>query len=535
MTTIDLNDLDRIGSIRDQKPFMLPPEAWTTALNMRVEDGEIKRLLGWEQIFGTPGVAPHFLMPVVTASAAFWMYTSLTKAYGYDGTTHTDITRAAGDYTASNTREWNGTLLGGVPILNNGVDVPQSWNTISLATDLVNLANWGANVRAKVMRAFGPFLIAFHITDTGSSFPHLVRWSHPADPGSVPSSWDVTDPTKDTGQQDLSDVNAGVIQEALQLGGFMYIYKDNSTWRMRFVGGRKIFDFGEGAWLTTSGILAPRCVCVADNGTKQVVVTQDDVIWHDGNKPQSILDQRWRHTLFNQIDTSNFLNTFVFDNPGKQEVWVCYPSVGMTNPNRALILSYAGGRFGAITEADGINFRNAAVGPVQSPAIGTWDSDSITWDDEEGTWDNVERRRVVAAATGDTKFWGLDRGLTRNGSTFTATLQREGISLLGRKRSGEWIVDHQIMKLFLRVWPKITGAGPILVRFATQQLVDGPISWGNYYSFDPTTGTITRPLGVTADPLPASGRAIGVEFTTIEAVQWGMSGYKIDLEPMGQF
>lgn len=532
--TIEIDDLARIGVIRDTPAYMLPPEAWTAVLNMRMVDDGVNSMLGWESTFGTPGVAPHFLMPIRTASTTFWLYTSLTKAYGYDGTTHTDITRAAGgNYTASNSREWNGCILGGIPVVNNGVDVPQQWATVALATPLTALTNWPAALRAKVVRNFGPFLVALNLTDTGVAKPHRVRWSHPADPGSVPSSWDVTDPTKDAGENDLSDSKAGVIVDGLPLGGTFYIYKEASTWKMRFVGGRRIMDLGDAAWLPDTGILAPRCVTVAKKGTMHVVATQDDIIWHNGNTVQSILSKRYRRALFNEIDTTNYQNCFMFENPDYNEVWFCYPSSGMTNPNKALVLNYTNEGW-AITEADGITFRNAVVGPVEAPGTSLWSDRSDAWDDASDTWSSIERRRAVAAATDDTKFWKLDSTNTRNGSTFTRRLQREGLALLGRKRSGDWIVDFEVMKFFSRMWPKIQG-GPVDFRVGTQMLVNGAITWGDYYSFDPTTGEVTAPLGVTADPLPVSARALAIEWRTTGSVSWRLDGYKIDVQASGMF
>ena len=109
MPKVEINDLGQIGSIVDTPSHLLPPEAWTLALNTHSVDLGMEKLLGWEQIFGTPGVAPHFHMAINTASATFWLYTSLTKAFGFDGATHTDITRGGGgganDYSASNTRD----------------------------------------------------------------------------------------------------------------------------------------------------------------------------------------------------------------------------------------------------------------------------------------------------------------------------------------------------------------------------------------------------------------------------------------------
>src|SRR5258705_4606261 len=211
MPNIEINDLGNYGIIKDVEPYMLPPEAFSGGLNTRIKDGGVERILGHTQVFGTPTIAPHFAMPVSNSATTYWLYMGLAKAYVFDGTNHINITRqTAGvdvDYTGSETREINGTLLGGVPILNNGVDRPQFWSAaLSTGVKMDNLTNWPVNDRAKLFRAFGPNLVAFNVTRAGSTFPHMVLWSHPADPGSVPSSWDVTDPTKDAGQTDLADV-----------------------------------------------------------------------------------------------------------------------------------------------------------------------------------------------------------------------------------------------------------------------------------------------------------------------------------------
>lgn len=525
MPEVDINDLGSIGAVRDTPAYMIPPEGFNIALNMAVRTGGLERLLGWEQVFGTPGVAPHFAMPVRTASATLWLYVSLTKAYGYDGTTHTDITRLAGDYTASATEQWNGTLLGGIPIVNNGVDVPQAWLTPALATKLTNLANWPATLRAKVVRAFGPFLVAIGISKSGTSLPHMVKWSHPADPGSVPSSWDETDATKDAGETDLADVQSGALTEMLPLGSTMYLFKENSTWKMRFVGGRFIFDFGQSAWLPTTGILAARCVAITNDGTRQVWASQDDILWHDGNRVKSILDQRQKVRLFNEIDTTNYGTSFMFDNPTQSEMYFCYPGSGQTQPDRALLMKYNQGDSWVVTEVDGITFRNAVSGQIQSPSDELWSDGNDIWDDDTGPWSQIERRRVVLCNPTATKFYKLDSGSNRDGTAFTGTLQRLGLAVLGKKRNGEWIVDFNRKKMIDGMWPKVTGA-PISIRMGSQDLVDGPVTWNAAVTYTPQTDIV-------AYPGPVSGRAVALEWSGNGS--WRIDGYKMDVMDLGMF
>lgn len=633
----DINDVAQVGSVADVPGYMLPPEAWTLALNMRYADQGIQSLDGWTQTFNTPPpfIEPHFAFPVAGNNLILWPYVSLTRAAYWNGAAHTEITRASGPYNTNDTFQWNGTMLGEVLILNNGVDQPQAWMPPYTSGPLIDLPNFTnitqanpppggptvVNRTAKVIRAFGSFLIAADITENSVNHPHRVLWSHPADPSQVPKSWDVTDTTVDAGSLDLPDVAAGVITDILPLGSTMYVYKEASIWKMRFVGGQSIFDFGQSSWITTAGLLGQRCVCVTGDGTKHVLATQDDIIWHNGNNVQSILNNRQRRRLQNEIDTINFAQSFIFPNPFNNEVWFCYPSQGNTYPNRALILNYktAGGNDFVVTEADGITFRNATMGTIEAPDSETW-GDQVaatftagnpgkvnivghgfpvdqelalyvqfpgfsgavpnglstgtfyyvrnptandfelalapggpsllfsgglpvvyvmtggrlpvpdTWDQFTGPWAIRERRRVVALDPTNKKFYNFSAGTTRDGKVFDSVLQRTGLALIGKKRDGSPIVDHRRMKMFTRAWPKIITAATgntINIRFGAQQTVDGPIRWGEAKTFNPAND-------VYADPGPATGRAVGIEYSST-GVLWRMDGYKIEMQALGEY
>jgi len=525
MPDIEINDLASIGAVRDIEGHQLPPEAWTIADNMRFKGDGVERIGGRTQIFGTPGVAPHFAIPVSSPSQTFWLYASLTKIYAYDGATHTNITRqTAGNdvnYTGSATREWNGTLFGGVPILNNGVDPPQFWAALSTATKMAALTNWPASTTAKVLRAFGSFLVALNVTKSGTVYPHMVKWSHPASPGTVPASWDETDPTRDTGEKDLPDVTAGVIFDGMPLRGHFYIYKEGSVWRMSTIGGTFVFDFD--TFLETSGILAPRCVTVTGDGTRHVFASQDDLLVHNGNSVESILDERYKKYLLNNIDLDNYLNSFIYTDPFNSEIVFCYPESGQTNPTKAIAWNYRLGRKGAISEFD-INFRNATSGVIESAGNDTWTSVSGTWESYPGPWSQSTRRQLVGCATDVTKFLALDSGVQNNGSNFTGTLQRDGLGVVGRKRNGEWIVDFARQKQINRVWVKATG-GPINIRVGFAAVPGGSITWSSTKVFTPATDKFIDVV--------AAGKAVAIEFSA--ATSFRVTGYKLEIGTRGRF
>lgn len=523
---LEIGNVGAIGAIRDVPPYELSPEAWTIAENMRVHNGAMERLRGWASIFGVPGIAPMIGFPVRTSNAILWAYAGTTKIFGYDGTTHTDLSRAVGGaYAAQVPADWNYTLLANIPILNNGIDVPQFWAAPSLGTNWANLTNWPANQRARVVRALGPYLVALNNTDAGVSKPHLVHWSHPADPGSIPISWDYTDPTKDAGRKDLEDVESGILLDGLRLRGDLILYKESSVWRMSPIGGRFIFDFK--TIFETIGLLATRCAAITGDGRRHVIATQDaDMIVHDGNSFDSVLTRRQQERLAGDLDTANYANSFMFTNAPYGETWFCYPSQGNTTPNRALIWNYRENQKGVVTEVDGINFVAAAPGNIESAVAEAWNSGTDLWDDDTGPWSELIRRRVIVCGQAATKFYNLDSGLTRDGAAFTATLQRTGLSIIGRRRNGDWVVDFEKIKMLSRMLPKIQG-GPVRIRVGSQMLVDGPVTWSDYFVFDPTDT-------VFAD-LITSGRAIAIEFSTTDSVAWRLDSYKLLINVLGAF
>src|SRR5690606_3690877 len=125
----------------------------------------------------------------------YWIYPTLDSIYRTEGSNHTDITRPDGPYAGTESDYWNGGVLNSVPILNNGVDVPQAWPYG--ANTFEDIASWPSTLRAKVIRPYKNYLIAMNLTDNSVLEPHSIAWSTAADPGFVPDSWADNDPTKE--------------------------------------------------------------------------------------------------------------------------------------------------------------------------------------------------------------------------------------------------------------------------------------------------------------------------------------------------
>ncbi len=527
MPLVPIDNVGSVGVVKDRPPHELPPEAWSDAGNVRFYDGKAVKFLGHAQVFGTPGIAPYFALGVPTQSVYLWLYAGLLKAYGFDGTTHTDITRASGDYGMATSAPWTGGLLGGIPIINQPGDDPQMWNPPALATPLADLSNWPASTTARVMKPFRNHLVALDIRKASGNFGHMVKWSHPADPGTVPTSWDEADATVDAGEYELDDTYAGVLLDQLPLRSINVLYKEASTWGMQHIGGRFIFRF----WQISgeSGILSTHCVSLLGNGRQHFVATGDDVVVHDGQQLQSVAGRIWRRWLARNIDTTNYANSFTVTNSSQKEAWLCFPEVGATWPTKVFSWNWENGTTGVREIADVALIVPGVVD--ETPSTDTWDGGpAIDWQGDTEVWGervyNPQEQHLLMLDPVSTKFFQADSTEQLDGVDMAAFVERIGLAVAGRDRQGNPKVDPTVRKLVTEVWPRASG-GPFFVRVGSHETPDAEVNWSAPQTFDPATD---EKINVTAE-----GKYIGVRFEALGARPWELHGYGLNIEPIGKY
>lgn len=530
MPRVPLFGVGKVGFVPDLPPHELPPEAWSDVLNVRFRDGRAERVNGHTQVYGTPTVNPYWALFCPGLSANFWLYAGSAKVYAVDvAGTHTDMTRTAGgDYSMDEDLLWNGGILGGIPVINNGVDTPQYWATIETSTKLDDLSNWPANATCRVLRPFKNFLIALDYTDGSSNrYPHRVKWSHSADPGTVPNSWDETDDTKDAGENDLTDIARGFIVDGRPLGDVFIIYKQASIWGMQFIGGNYIFRFI--SLVDGIGAYSKHCISpVATRGLpRHFVFTGDDLIIFDGRQADSILTDRAKTWLLDQLDDTNLGRAFCQTNFPEKECWFCFPTVGFDWPNKALVWNW---EENTLYPRDILEASYIAIGDTteDSSANLTWNSDSDSWDSDTTVWTTTENNPnqlgLVQCAPDTDKLYKSDDGDTLDGTSITSYVERTGLAVAGQDRSGQPKVDYGMRKLVHRVWPRIIG-GPVELRVGYQEELNDTVSWSDAMEFDPANQKY-------ADFL-VSGRLIAVRFSGVGDNDWKLTGYDLEIEPAG--
>ncbi len=436
----------------------------------------------------------------------------------------------ADNYSGDADNLWDGGILGGIPVINNGIDIPQAWNPIGASIRLVNLPNWPDDVTAKVVKPFRNYLIAMNIVEEGTERLHMYWWSHQADPGTVPDSWDHTDATKDAGRAELTDVNAGIIQDGEQLGDFFMIYKDGSTHGLQFVGGQFIwrrFDV-----FTATGILAQRCVAtlpVADNKpTRHLLATGDDIIVHNARTAESVLNKRMRNFLNTNLDTTNYTRSYMAINPRETEGWFCFPENGADFPTLAIVWNYIDGTLG-VRDLDDASFIAAGIVSDTVTESTVWDNLTGTWDSQTGPWGsrqfNPQEVDLLQCSPTKKRFLHLDQTNQFNGNNMNVSLERTGIGASRLDRFGRPVVDTTMRKLGTRLWPKMTG-GPVEIRLGAQEKINGTVVWQEAQTFTPGVDNFLD--------FKANGRLLAIIIESSGNVSWSIESYIIDTKELGE-
>lgn len=504
------------GVVKDLSLPNLPANAWTDARNMRFLDGSVGPFAGESSIYAGNPVEPIHVLPVTLNDVRYWMYAGAAKLYIVRDvmgvTTHTDLTRLSGDYTAV-PNDWTSTVLGGVPVFNNPNDAPQTW-LLDVANRAIDLPAWPSTYRCKSMRSFSNCLVALGIKKGSDEFPYMVKWSHPADPGSLPITWDIADATKLAGEYDLSEGYDRII-DGLPLRGSLIIYKESSVWRMDPVGGNDVFKFTK--VLGQSGALNRNCIVELDG--QHLVLTGSDVILHDGQSSASILDKQARRHLFATMNTLELWRCFVFKNPYLNEVFICYPAdVESGSCNRAMVWNWVDR---TVTFRDLPSIHHAAPGPITSSLSDSWDIDTESWSDDLTAWNQMQfspdRDRALMAGPGG--LYLLDSTPKFSGQPIPTLLERVGIS------AG----DPNTIKTCRGVRPIISGPDgeTVMISIGSSKDPFGNVTWQ-----DPMPFVIGET--VACDGF-ATGRYLAVKFEDGTALTWKLDGYQMDVVGKGKW
>ena len=505
--------IEKIGKLDNSKPdYQIPSDGLTTADNVVYRHDCYVTADGYSQFFATP-IIPYHVKNIFFGGVSYWITLGLAAAYIYDGSTNTNITRTAGAYTGTTIDKWTSCNINGVPVFNNFADVPQYFSPISTATDLQNLTAWTSTWRAKVVRSYKSFLIALYITKSGSLYEHMVKWSDVADSGTVPASWDETDPTVLAGENELSETD-GVIVDGLSLGDEFFIYKEDAVYGMAFIGAPNVFRFRRVR--NMPGLFAQQCVVQFIGGHFAISGTANRMFYINDGQAYTEVGYEVSDEFFSQVDSDNYRNTFCVHNASSNEIYICFPSSGSVFCNKAYIWNYEHDRW---TTRDIPEWcTHADVGVVIDTAY-TWETIPYTsWNEWNGNWEtrnySATSEKLVFSNTYQYVYRFGD-GNQFNGVNPVCTVEKTGTSL------GHNFTVSKLSNIYIHA-----SGNPFNVYVGTSSGPGQSVSWSTPVSFDPSTDYKVNVNG--------TGILIGLRFQSNANVQWKLYGYDIEYREGGK-
>jgi hypothetical protein len=510
MAWVPIPDLGK-GVNFDAQPEEIELGVASGGKNVRYRAGFAERFRGLQSVYTTPTITPYHITHYTVGTTRYVVYTGLEKTFVDDGTTQTEITN--GNRTGAQDDRWTGFVFNGVYIQNNGVDVPQYWGG---SGTLTNLTAWPAGYKVGFMRPYGNIIVAGDVTRGGVRERGTFLWSHTADPGTIPTSWDIADATKDAGDQPLAETN-GTLIDGMALNDIFVIYKDDALHYAQRVASSQIFRFGRLPGDT--GVIARGCVVSTPAG-HVYLAPNFDVLIHQGQGLSSILDGRMKTWLASNINSAQAQRSFLAYNPSTSEVLVCFPSGASTVCDKALVWNHKDNTF-AVRDLPNATYGSTGLTTVSasadtwSAATGTWATDTAAWGDG-GSVSGTQKLLFTTTAPSILLF---DSSEQDAGSSFTATYERVGM---------HFDAPTQV-KLVRGVRPKIDAAqGTVVkVQIGAAMLPDQSPTWSDAVDF--TVGTDIEAHSF------ASGRFISLRFYTTGDTHWRIRSCELDIVAQGGY
>lgn len=521
---IRVNDFSSSDTVRDVPAHITRGNIVTDGQNYQIVDGKLGARKGSTQPYGSPLVAPYYITSGIYGTTPYWLYLGLVKASLITSGTSLNVTRQTlgvdVDYTATELTPWTGGGFNGISILNNPNDVPQM--LLSISGKLADMTYWPSDLRCVSLRPFKNYLIAANVIEAGNEYPQVLRWSHPADPGGVPATWDYTDTTKDAGRRAFAETK-GILVDSLASQDVHIVYKNDSTFYMQAIGAPYIFDFQPIS--LTSGLLSQNCAANFPGG--QVALTYDDVVLVTPRGITSIADKRIRKHLFSSLNFAKLHSAFVACHTPASEIWVCIPA-GSTYCNRAYIWNWNDNKWSI---RDLPNLTSMAQGYDVS-ATDTWD----TWGDAPptGTWDNIEGiwggydlsggQLLATSLVGSGKLVAFEVGNTEDGTNLEVSITHDSTDMLAQD------LPPERMKFVSRIRPHFTpeSVGAVVTfEIGMRNGLQETINWSPVRTF--TVGS-SRDLFVRKQ-----GRYLSMRIKSSCPASWGLDGLDVDLEMGGVY
>jgi hypothetical protein len=443
---------------------------WSTGKNIRFKPGCLYKTPGKSLLATVPsGRATRGMFTFIDNSGVIRTIVCCDdKVYSYhdEFAEYDDITPSPAP-TSDSSAIWQFTLVGGCPIITNGVDGVWQWkNFSSIMTKLTNAP------LAKYLTTSHHRLMLGNIQEGAYTYPARIRWSGVVDP----TLWAI-DKTVKSGQADIVNMGYGLdtsekIKSMLGVGEITYIFADRTNWYTHL--SLKPYGYKLNIIPNSTGLLASRAR-VAVNGT--VYLIGNDDFYTLNTSEQKSIGFPIKNSVFPNINKSASYLSYAFYQPVTNEVFFCLPmldnkSLSPTPVNTAYIYN--------------LELNNWTVCDVDYLAhTYNWTTDQIEWANSQGTWDSqldkwdtvsnngILPYNVVGNSSG--QIFKLDSTYDNNGSAIEAYIETGDMNL-----STKYVDASDLFKSIDSVYPSLKPQDidtPLLIQVGVRDSLSDPVKW----------------------------------------------------------
>jgi hypothetical protein len=499
MTVVPIRSLGKIGVITDVNAFDLPPEALSSARNVRFSKGNITNAHVWREAIASPtGGSPVFTFTAERTNQPDYLgyVTSDGKVYHVLNGTADEVS-ISGYVPSTSTAVRTFTTLQGVYYSNQEDRVP--WFYKSTSTDYAVLTNWDTNHRCKVLRGFKDYLVALNVTKSAVVYPNMVKWSNIALYDAVPDSWDPADTTKSAGENTIAEIQTDIL-DGMTLRNSFIVYATDQAWVMEYSAGPDVFQFYK--LFGDRGIASTNCVTEVDG--LHFVLDDDDIYMHDGvSPPKSIVDKRVKTHIFRNMDLTKAEKFFVYHERSASEVWFCFNSKlgnlkwlgsACTYCNYAAVYNYSEDTwtFHDLPNVSSMSSVGWQITPTYATTSLTYATAGSSYSDLiPNNTNNTFAASVAEGTIATTRITQVDSGL---GTSLPFNAASELAVVPYTERTGldldELVPELKSYKNYRAVYPQVTvedATAPFSFKFGGVDMPAQDLEWDTLQTFEPTT------------------------------------------------
>ena len=237
---LELGQLGSGGLIEDIKSYDLPPNIFNDTLNVEFDSFAIRPMVKEVAVFDPLPetrepiafiqgfVAGDVLVYVAACEDSIWLW--------YMNTWYNITPAEFNDST-----DWNLFNFNGYIIVHSPNNYPFYFNPFDFHKPLEVIPSWPEAYFTQYLFGISGFLMGLGLTSGDGYFDRqLVFWSDISEIGQLPANFAFTDPASRAGFVTLPDAEDFIVAKELQ--NYYVIYRSNSIYNVRFIGGNSVFS-----------------------------------------------------------------------------------------------------------------------------------------------------------------------------------------------------------------------------------------------------------------------------------------------------